>query len=93
MKISKVLSSFTDINIVSSHSSLTLNVSTDLSFAFNYSGSFSTFNDQNNMKLNNATFKADNNSCQMDGIYGKDSNSGKRVKIVASFGNVKLFGK
>jgi hypothetical protein len=91
IKINEVLSSFTDINIASSHSTLTLNVPEDLSFAFNYSGSFTTFKDQNNMKLNSASFKAEGNSCQMNGVYGKDS--GKSVKIQASFGTVSLFNK
>ena len=93
IKIHEVLPSFTHITVVSSHSTVVLNVPQNQSFAFDYSGSFTNFKDQN-IKLNDATFKAANkNSVQMKGIYGKNPNPDKSVKIQASFGTVSLFGK
>jgi hypothetical protein len=90
--ITKVLSSFTTINIASSHSTITLKIPPDQSFAFDYSGSFTKFKDEN-MKLNDATFKSGMNSVEMRGFYGKNPDSGKKIKIEASFGTVSLFGQ
>jgi len=90
--IDEVLRSFTHITIISSQSTIVLNVPQDQSFAFDYSGSFTKFKDQN-IKLNDATFKAESNSVQMSGIYGKNPDSGKKIKIEASFGSVSLFEK
>jgi len=90
ISIEEVLRSFTQIHISSSQSTIVLNVPQDQSFAFDYSGSFTKFKDQN-IKLNDATFKAESNSVQMNGIYGKNPDSGKKIKIEASFGSVSLF--
>jgi hypothetical protein len=91
--IEEVLKSFTNITFIASQSTIALNIPEDLSFKFDYSGSFTKFRDENNIKLNEVVFKASNNSTQMSGIYGKNSDSGKTVKIHASFGSVSLFEK
>ena len=88
--IDKVLRSFTNISISSSQSTLVLNVPRDESFEFNYSGSFTKFK-YDNIKLNEAAFKSDNNSVQMSGLYGKNQASGKKITISASFGILSLF--
>jgi hypothetical protein len=89
--IDELLPSFTNITILSNFSNLTLNVPRDQSFAFDYSGSFTTFKDQKSIKLNEAIFDAGSNSLQMSGIYGKNLDTGKKIKIEASFGTVSLF--
>ena len=44
------------------------------------------------IKLNDATFRAAESSfVQMKGLYGKNHNSGKTIKIEASYGSVSLF--
>jgi hypothetical protein len=88
--IDKVLKTFTNISFLSSYSNIVLNIPNDISFAFDYSGRYTDFKDKN-IKLNDATFEASNNSVQMSGIYGKDNNSGKSVSIQATYGTVSLF--
>ena len=88
--IDEIQRSFTNINIVSSQSTIVLNVPRDQSFAFDYSGSFTKFKDED-IRLNDATFKGGSNSVQMSGFYGKNRDSGKKIKIEASFGSVSLF--
>jgi hypothetical protein len=88
--IDRVLESFTNISFLSSHSTIVLSIPQDQSFAFDYSGSFTKFKDEN-VRWNYATFEAGNNSLQMSGFYGNTRDSGKSVKITASFGSVSLF--
>jgi hypothetical protein len=76
---------------MASQSNIVLNVPEDQSFKFDYSGSFTKFRDENNVKLNEATIKSSNNLMQMSGIYGKSNDLGKIVKIHASFGSLSLF--
>ena len=90
--IDKILESFTNISFVSAHSTIDLNIPQDQSFAFDYSGSFTDFKDEK-VRWNYATFEAGNNSLQISGFYGSHQNSGKSVKIRASFGSVSLFGR
>jgi len=90
LTINDVSSSFTNITLLTTFSNLILNVPKDQSFAFDYTGSFTTFKDKN-IKLNDATFEAGNNSLEMSGFYGKNQDSGKKIKISASFGTVSLF--
>ena len=88
--VDRVLETFTNINFSSSHSTISLNLPKDQSFAFDYSGSFTKFKDEN-VRWNHATFEAGNNSVQMSGYYGDRRDSGKKIKITASFGTVSLF--
>jgi hypothetical protein len=88
--VDRVLETFTNINFSSAHSTISLNLPQDQSFAFDYSGSFTKFKDEN-VRWNHATFEAGNNSVQMSGYYGDRRDSGKSVKITASFGTVSLF--
>jgi hypothetical protein len=88
--INEVLHSFTNITMLASFSDLILNVPRDQSFAFDYYGDFTTFKDKN-IKLNDATFEAGSNSLKMSGIYGKNPDLGKKIKIEAKFGTVSLF--
>ena len=88
--IDKVLDSFTNIYFSSAHSTISLNLPQDQSFAFDYSGSFTKFKDEY-VRWNYATYEASNNSVQISGFYGDHRDSGKSVKITASFGTVSLF--
>jgi hypothetical protein len=91
MNIDEVLNSFTNITVLSTYSNIILNVPRDQSFVFDYYGRYTKFKDENNIRLNDATFKAENNTVQMKGLYGTNHNSGKKIKIEASFGTVSLF--
>ncbi|MCL2290259.1 MAG: hypothetical protein FWC34_06070 [Bacteroidetes bacterium] len=88
--IGEVLISFTNISIVSHHSNVRLNIPQNQSFAFDYSGRYTDFKDKN-VKWNHTTFEAGNNSLQMSGFFGNNQNSGKSVKIRATYGSVALF--
>jgi len=88
--INEVMPSFTNITLLSTYSNLKLNVPKDQSFAFDYSGKFTKFTEQN-IKLSDATFEAGSNSLEISGFYGKNRDSGKSVKITASFGTLSLF--
>jgi len=88
--IGEVLASFTNINILAHHSNIVLNIPKDQSFAFDYSGRYTDFKDKN-VKWNYATFEAGNNSLQISGFYGNNQNSGKTVKIQATYGSMALF--
>jgi hypothetical protein len=90
--INKVLKSFTDINISASNSNIKLNIPKDQSFAFEFSGRYTDFKDKN-AKWNHTIFEEGSNSLQMSSTFGKDSNSGKSVKINARYGSVSLFGR
>jgi hypothetical protein len=90
INIDEVSNSFTNITILSNYSNLMLNVSKEQSFAFDYSGSFTTFKEQN-VKLNDAIFEAGSNTIAMSGYYGKNADSRKKIKIEASYGTVSLF--
>jgi hypothetical protein len=93
IKIEEVSRLFSKFLFQSEHSTLELNIPKDLSFKFDYSGSFTTFKDQKNIKLHDAIFEASGNSVEMSGLYGKEPTSGRTVKIQASFGTVSLFEK
>jgi hypothetical protein len=88
--IDEVLSSFTNISIEASYSHIYLSIPKDQSFVFDYSGRYTDFKDKN-IRLNDATFEAEANSTVMRGIYGKNSDSGKKVKVQARYGSVSLF--
>ena len=90
--IDEVLPSFTNISFLSSYSNIKFNIPQEQSFNFDYSGKYTDFKDKS-IKLNDATFEAGSNSVLMTGFYGSQRNSGKTVKIEASFGSVSLFGK
>jgi len=90
--IDEVLPSFTNISFLSSYSNIKVNIPQDQSFNFDYSGKYTDFKDKS-IKLNDATFEAGSNSILMTGIYGSQRNTGKTVKIDATFGSVSLFGK
>ena len=92
INIDEVLESFTHISFNSSHSTIVVNIPQDQSFALDYSGSFTTFKDEK-ARWNYVTFEAGGNSLQMSGFYGNHRDSGKKVKITASFGSVSLFGR
>ena len=88
--IDEVLKSFTNIVFSTSHSTINLNIPQDQSFTLDYSGSFTKFKDQD-MKMKPTIFEAGNNSLRMSGFYGSNHDSGRTVKIQASFGSVSLF--
>ena len=88
--IDEMCKTFTDILISASQSTIVLNVPRDQSFALDYSGSFTKFKNAD-IRLNDATLKSEGNSVHMRGIYGKNLDSGKRIKIEANFGSVSLF--
>jgi len=90
INIDEVLESFTHISFNSSHGTIVLNIPQDQSFTLDYSGSFTTFKDEK-ARWNYVTFEAGGNSLQMSGFYGSHRDSGKSVKITASFGSVSLF--
>jgi hypothetical protein len=90
--INEILKSFTNINISASNSNIKLNIPKDQSFAFEFSGRYTDFKDKK-AKWNHITFEEGSNSLQMSSTFGKDSNSGKSVKIDARYGSVSLFGK
>jgi hypothetical protein len=90
IKIEEILPSFKNITVFSAHSTIVLNVPRDQSFTFDFSGNFSTFKNDD-LRLTNSTVKAGSNSVKMQGFYGKNQDSGKLVKIEASFGSVSLF--
>jgi len=89
--IEEVLSSFTHISITdAAYSNIFLSIPREESFAFDYSGRYTDFKDKN-IRLNDATFNSDNYTTEMQGIYGKNNASGKKVKISARYGSVSLF--
>jgi hypothetical protein len=88
--IGEVLNSFTNINISASYSDIILNIPRDQSFAIDYSGRYTDFNDEK-ARWNYVTFEAGTQALQMSGTYGKDLNSGKSVHIEARYGSVSLF--
>ncbi|MCL2168021.1 MAG: hypothetical protein FWH59_02715, partial [Lentimicrobiaceae bacterium] len=90
--IDEVLPSFTNISFLSSYSNIKFNIPKEQSFNFNYSGKYTDFKDKS-IKLNDATFEAGSNPILMSGFYGSQRNTGKTVKIDATFGSVSLFGK
>ena len=92
VNIDEVLASFTKIVILSNQSNIVLNIPKDQSFEFDYSGRYTGFKDKD-VRWNYATFDASGNSLQMSGFYGNNRNSGKSVRISASYGSVSLFGK
>ena len=92
VNIDEVLASFTKIDISSNQSTVVLNIPKDQSFEFDYSGRYTDFKDKA-VRWNYATFDASGNSLQMSGFYGNNRNSGKSVRISASYGSVSLFGR
>jgi len=89
--IEEVLSSFTHISITdAAYSNIFLSIPKEESFAFDYSGRYTDFKDKN-IRLNDASFNSDNYTTEMQGIYGKNNASGKKVKISARYGSVSLF--
>jgi len=91
VNIDEVLESFTNITFISSYSNILLNIPKNQSFMFDYQGRYTKFKNDD-IKLNDATFRAAESSfVQMKGLYGKNYNSGKTIKIEASYGSVSLF--
>jgi hypothetical protein len=90
--IDEVLKSFTNISLEASYSNIKLNIPQDQSFNFDYSGRYTDFKEKN-IRLNDATFEAGSNSVIMSGVYGKNSDSGKKITIHARYGSVSLFGQ
>ena len=90
--IDEISKSFTDINITSTYSTHALNLPPEQSFALDYSGRYSKFKDEN-IRLNEAMFSSKDNTVQISGIYGKNLNTGKSVKIKVNYGTVSLFGR
>jgi len=90
INIDEVLESFTDITLLSSYSNILLNIPKNQSFMFDYNGRYTKFKNDD-IRLNEAIFRAESSSVQMKGLYGKNQESGKTVKIEASYGTVSLF--
>jgi hypothetical protein len=88
--IDEVLSSFSNISIEASYSHIFLNIPKEQSFIFDYSGRYTEFKEKN-IRLNDATFEAEMNSTVMRGIYGKQMDTQKKVKIQAKYGSLSLF--
>jgi hypothetical protein len=88
--IDEISKSFTEINITSRYTTLMLNLPQEQSFALDYYGRYSKFKDEN-IRLNEAMFSSKDNTVQMSGIYGKNSDTKKSVKIKANYGTVSLF--
>jgi len=101
---SEGLKTFSTIQISASNSEMNLNIPVDQSFAFDFSGRYTNYKD-NNLKITDGVYfkekklwkldemfyEYNSRTIKMSGNYGKNHNSGKSVKLETRYGTVSLF--